>query len=70
MSRLEPPDVGLNRSVGTEPRATSAKTDRQQRQNSNGSRDKRQPYELLTAPLPDDLNRLTAVQQKNFDAPA
>ena len=57
------------RSVRTEPGATGAKTDRQQRQNPNRCSHKRHSHQLLTALLTPGLDRLAAVQQKNPDAP-
>ena len=51
----------------TEPGATGAKTDRQQRQNAKRRSHKRQSYQLLTALLTPGLDRLAAVQRKNPD---
>ncbi|QNJ11184.1 hypothetical protein SynM161_01055 [Synechococcus sp. M16.1] len=53
----------------TEPGATGAKTDRQQRQNPNRCSHKRDSHQLLTALLTPGLDRLAAVQKKNPDAP-
>ena len=51
----------------TEPRATGAEPDRQQRQKATRRRHKRQPHQLLTALLTPGLDRLAAVQRKNPD---
>ena len=53
----------------TEPGATGAQTDGQQREDPNSSSDKRQAHQLLTALLTPGLDRLAAVQQKNPDEP-
>ena len=57
------------KSVRTEPGATGAQTDGQQREDPNSSSDKRQAHQLLTALLTPGLDRLAAVQRKNPDAP-
>ena len=49
----------------TEPGATGAKTDRQQRQNANRCSHKRHSHQLLTALLTPGLDRLAAVQEKS-----
>ena len=51
----------------TEPGATGAETDRQQRQNAKRRSYKRQSHQLLTAFLTPGLDRLAAVQRKNPD---
>ena len=51
----------------TEPVATGAETDRQQRQNAKRRRHKRKSHQLLTALLTLGLDRLAAVQRKNPD---
>ena len=53
----------------TEPGATGAETDRQQRQNAKRRRHKRKSHQLLTALLTLGLDRLAAVQRKNPDEP-
>ena len=53
----------------TEPGATGAETNRQQRQNAKRRSHKRKSYQLLTAFLTPGLDRLAAVQRKNPDAP-
>ena len=65
-----PPDVVEQGSVGPEPRATGAKTNGQQRQNTDGSSNKRQSHQLLTALLPAVLNRMTFAQLKNPGEPS
>ena len=49
----------------TEPGATGAKTDRQQRQNANRCSQKRHSHQLLTELLTSGPDRLAAVQQKS-----
>ena len=65
----KPPDASPERSVRTEPGATGAETDRQQRQNTNCRSHKRQSHQLLSPLLLAGLDRLTAVQGKLTDAP-
>ena len=53
----------------TEPGATGAQTDRQQREDTNSRSHKRQSHQLLTALLTPGFDRLAAVQRKNPDEP-
>ena len=53
----------------TEPGATGAQTDRQQRDAPNSRSHKRQSHQLLTALLTPGLDRLAAVQRNNPDEP-